>query len=137
MGCHMHLVPQPLSSCSIDPLDCTALCSSIPNRTPVVNEDQSINGVSVAKQTCFVIHEEYDWEHEHQPVLKDDPLLSTPPLLIPDIFVDSTIPNFSCISPSMDAPIVHHPQNTLDVSLLHNILSLSLYSLFRDPRGPL
>lgn len=49
MGCHMNFLPQPMSSCSIDPSDCTVLCSYVPNSTPVVNEDQAIDRVGVAK----------------------------------------------------------------------------------------
>jgi len=48
MGCHMHLLPQPPSSHSVDPLDCTLLCSSVSDSTPVVNEDQATKEVGVA-----------------------------------------------------------------------------------------
>jgi len=49
--------------------------------TLVVNEDQAIDGVGVAQPTCAVIHEEYEWELEHQHLAKDDSLLSKPPSL--------------------------------------------------------
>lgn len=48
MGCHTHLLPQPLYPRSPDPLDCTILCSSILDYTSVVNEDQAIDKVDVA-----------------------------------------------------------------------------------------
>lgn len=60
MGCHMHVLPQPLSLCYANPPYHTVLCFSILNSTPVVSEDQAIDGVSVAQPTCVVIHEEYD-----------------------------------------------------------------------------
>ena len=116
MGCHMHVLPQTLCSCFGDPPDCFFLCSSIPATTPVVNEHQAINGVGVAQSTYAVIHEEYDWEPEHQPLTKDDSLLSVPPLFFPDIFGDSTIPDFMCVSLFTDAPINDHSQNTPYVS---------------------
>jgi len=111
MDCHMHVLPQPLSSCSVDPLDCTVLCSSIPESTHVVNEDQAINRVGVAQPTCAVI-----CDPKHQPVVKDDSLPSMPPPLFLDIFGDFIIPNFARVSPLIDAPIVDHSQNTPDVS---------------------
>ena len=55
----MHFVPQPPYSYSDDPPDDTTLCSSIPDSTLVVNEDQAIDEVGVLKPTCVVIHEEY------------------------------------------------------------------------------
>jgi len=92
------------------------LCSFVLDLTIVVTKDQAINGVGVAQPTCFVIHEEYDWEPEHQLAKKDDPLMFAPPPLFPNIFDDSVIPDFSCVSPSMDAPIVDCSQNMLDVN---------------------
>ena len=62
----MHLVPQSPSSYSDDPPDDTALCSSIPNSTLVVKEDEAIGGVGVEQPTCVVIHEEFESELEHQ-----------------------------------------------------------------------
>lgn len=47
VGCHMDLFPQPPSPHSIDPPDCTVLCSSIPNSSPTMNEDQVVDGVGV------------------------------------------------------------------------------------------
>lgn len=49
-------------------------------------------------------------------MVKDDSLPFAPTPLFPDIFGDSTIPDFARVSPSMDAPIVDHTQNTPDVS---------------------
>lgn len=115
MGCHIHVLPHPLSLCSVDPLDYTILCCSILNSTPVVNEDQPVDSIDVAQPTCVVIQEVYHWEPKHQPKMKDDSLLSTPPLFFPEIFGDFSIPNFMYVSLSMDSPIVDHSQNTLDV----------------------
>lgn len=47
IGCHLDSFPRPPSLRSIDPLDCTVLFSSIPNSSPVVNEDQVVNRVGV------------------------------------------------------------------------------------------
>ena len=60
LGYHMPFLPQPPSSCSVDPPDCTVLCYSISEYTPIVNEGQAIDGVGVSKPTYVVIHEEYD-----------------------------------------------------------------------------
>jgi len=104
----MYFVPEPPSSYSDDAPNCNVLCSSIPNSTPIVNEDQAINGVGVAQPTYTIIREDYDWELEHQSLPKDDSLLSEPPPCFPNIFGDSVIPNFTCVSSSTDAPIVDH-----------------------------
>lgn len=116
MGCHMHVLPQPPSLRSDNPPDCTVLCSSIPGSTPILNEDQAIDGVGVTQPTCFVIHEKYEWGLEHQPMARDDSLSSVHPPLFHDIFGDSAIPDFSHVSSSTDGPIVDHSQNTLDDS---------------------
>ena len=81
-----------------------------------MKKDQSIYRVGVAQPTCAIIHEEYDWELEHQSLVKDDSLFSKPPLCFPNIFGDSAIPDFTCIYLSMDAPIFYHSQKILDVS---------------------
>jgi len=112
----MHFVPQPPSSYSDDPPDDTVLCSSIPDSTVIVNEDQAINGVGVALPTCTIIHEEYDWELEHQHSAKDDSLLSEPPPLFPNIFGEPAIHDFARVSSSTDVPIVDHSHGTMDVS---------------------
>jgi len=57
MGCHMHLLPQPPSSCSTDPSNCTVLGSFVPDSKPVVNEGQAIDGVDVAQPTYIVIYD--------------------------------------------------------------------------------
>lgn len=75
----MNFVPQPSSSYSDDPLDDIVLCYFISHSTLVVNEDQAIDKVGVAKPTCIVSHEEYDLELEYQHLVKDDSLLSKPP----------------------------------------------------------
>ena len=51
MGCHMHLLPHPPFSHFADPPDCIILCSSVPDSTPILNEDQAINRVGVAQPT--------------------------------------------------------------------------------------
>lgn len=112
----MIFLPQPPSSCSADPLNCTVLCSSIMNSKFIVNEDQDIDRDCVAQLTFIFIHEEYDWELEHQSLVKDDSLLFEHPPFFPDIFGDSAIHDFTCVSPFTDAPIVDHLQNTIDVS---------------------
>ena len=48
--------------------------------------------------------------------MKDDSLLSEPPLFFPDIFGEPTVHDFACVSSSTNAPIVDHSQDTLDVS---------------------
>lgn len=42
--------------------------------------------------------------------------MSVPPPFFLDTFGDSAITDFACVSPSTDAPIVDHSQNTLDVN---------------------
>jgi len=57
-GCHVDSFPQPLSSCSIDPPDCTILHSFVSNSTLVVNEDQVVNRLCVVHPTCTIFHDE-------------------------------------------------------------------------------
>ena len=78
MVCHTQLLPQPPSLCSVDPPDCTILCSSILDPAPVVKEYQAINEVDVAQPTCAIIYDEYDQGSESQPTMKDDLLMSVP-----------------------------------------------------------
>jgi len=111
----MNFVPQPSSSYSDDPPNDIVLCSSIPDSTLVVNEDQATNGFGVAQPTCIVIHEEYDWELEHQHSTRDDSLLSEPPPFFPNIFCEISIHDITRVSSSTDAPIVYHLQDTPDV----------------------
>lgn len=111
----MNSIPQPLSSHSVVPLDETVLCSSISNSTLAVNEEHAIGRVGVSQPTCVVNHEEYEWELEHQHLMKDDSLLSRSPPFFLDIFGEPTIYDFTCVSSSMDAPIFYHSQDTLDV----------------------
>lgn len=103
---HMNFVPQPPSSYSYDPSDDDVLCSSIPDSTLVVNEDQAINEVSVSQPTCIVIHQEYDQELDHRHLAKDDSLMFEPPPFFPDIFSEPAIHDFTCVSLSMHAPII-------------------------------
>ena len=81
----MHSVPQPSSSHSAVPPGDTVLCSFILDCTLVVNEEQATDGVGVAQPTCVVIHEEYEWELEHEHLVKDDSLPSEPPLFLPNM----------------------------------------------------
>lgn len=106
--CHMNFVPQPPFLYSNDPLDDTILCSSILDSILIMNEDQAIHGVGFAQPTCIVIHEEYDWEPEHQHSAKDDSFLFEPPPFFLDLFGEPAIHDFACVSPYMDAPIVGH-----------------------------
>ena len=81
-----------------------------------MNEEQPTDGVSVAQPTSIIIHEECEWELEHQRLMKDDSLLFESPLFIPNLFGEPTIHDFACVSSSMDAPIFYHSQDSLDVS---------------------
>lgn len=65
VGCHVDFLPQPLSPHSTDPLDYTVLCSSVPNSTLVVNEDQVVEGVDVLQQTYVIIHDECVQEYKN------------------------------------------------------------------------
>lgn len=112
---HMYFVPQPASSYSNHPPNCNVLCSSIPNSKISLNKDQSIDGVGVAQPRSVGIHEEYDKELQHPSATRDHSCLSVPPLFLPNILDDPTIPGFSCASPSMDVPILYHLQDTPDV----------------------
>lgn len=71
---------------------------------------------SVFHNQPIVIHEEYDWDLEHQSSAKDDSLLSEPPPFFPKIFGDFFIHDFTCVYPYTNAPIVYHSHNKLDVS---------------------
>ena len=68
----MNLFPQPLSPHSVDPPDCTMLCSPILDYTLIVHEDQVVNRVGIEKQTCNIIYDEYVWEYEEELAVKDD-----------------------------------------------------------------
>lgn len=124
----MSVLCQPPSLCSVDSSDCTILCSSIPNSTFVVKKDQAIDKVGVVQLTCTVIHEEYDSELEHQSSANDDSLVSKPLLCFLDIFSDSTIHDFACVSPCMNVPIFYHLQNTR-MSFYHPTTKRTNYSL--------
>ena len=75
---------------------------SILDSSLVVNEDQTTDEVGVAQPTCTIIHEEYEWELEHQHSAKDDSLQSEPPLFFPNLFGEPIIHDFACVSSSMD-----------------------------------
>jgi len=113
--CNMNFVPQPSSSHSVVPLDDIVLCSSIPDSTLVMNEEQATEKVGVAQRTCAVIHEEYEWELEHQNLAKDDSIPFEPPPFFLDIFGEAPIHDSTCVSSSTNAPIFYHSPNTLDV----------------------
>lgn len=135
----MYFIPQPPSSYYHYPLDCTLLCSSRLDSIVVVNEDQAIDKVCVAQPTCSAIHEEYDSDIRHQPLAKDELLLYEPPPLFPnipldfDIPRDSSIPNLTSVSPSVDAPNVDHSHNTSNVSPSSN--NGGEKSFIEDPVG--
>lgn len=104
----MHFVLQPPSSHSSAPPNDFVSCSSIPNSSLVVNEEQPIDRVGVAQPTCIFIHEEYEWELEHRQSAKDDSLLSEPPLFFLNISGESSIHDFACVPSSTEAPIIDH-----------------------------
>ena len=62
VGCHVDLFPWPSSPRSVDPLDCTMLCSPISNSLLVVHNDQVSYRVGVDQPTCAIIYDEYVWE---------------------------------------------------------------------------
>lgn len=113
---HMHSVLPPPSLHPGVPPDDVVLCSSIPDSSLVVNEEQTTNRVSVAQPTCAIIHEGYEWELEHQHSAKDDSLLSGTPMFLPSFCGELVIHDFVCVSSSMDAPIFYHWQDSLDAS---------------------
>jgi len=102
------------------PPDGVVLCSSITDSSLVLNKEQPTDGVGVAQPTCVVIHEEYEWELEHQHSMKDDSLPSQPPSFFPNIIGEPAIHDFTCVSSSMNAPIVDLSQDTPYVSLVSN-----------------
>lgn len=96
IGCHEDSFPQPPSPCSIDPPDCTVLCSSILDSSLVVNEDQFVEGVGVMQPTCANIHDTYVWESKEEPTVKDDSLQSTAHLQYPNTPFDYATISFPC-----------------------------------------
>ena len=120
LSSHMHYFLRPSSSHSGVPLDDVVLCLSISGSPLVLNEEQPTNGVGVSQPKCTSIHEEYEWELEHQCSAKDDSLLSESPPFIRNLFGEPAIHDFTCVSLSTDAPIVVHSQDTPDVSPLSN-----------------
>ena len=98
--CHVNLFSQPPFSHSVDPPNFPMSCSPIPDSTLVVHEDHVVDKVGVEEPTCFVIYDEYVWEYEEEPAVKDDFLLPTPHMLFPDIFGDSSIFYLACENPS-------------------------------------
>ena len=107
-NCHVHSFLRPPSLHSGIPQNDVVLCSSILDSSLVVNDEQPTEGVGVAKPTCIVIHEEYEWEFGHQHSMKDDSLQSEPPPFFPNLFSETAIHDFSCVSSSIDAPIIDH-----------------------------
>lgn len=94
IGCHVDLFPQPPSSLSVDPMDCTVLFSPIPDSTLVVHEDQVVDRVGVVKPACVFIHDECVQEFEEEFAVKDDLLLSTTHPVYSNIPCDSAISGF-------------------------------------------
>ena len=66
LSSHMHYFLRPSSLHSGVPPDDVILCSSITNSSLVVSEEQPIDIVGVSQPTCTIIHEEYEWDLEHQ-----------------------------------------------------------------------
>ena len=114
LSSHMHSFLRSPSSHSSVPLDDVVLCSSIPDSQLFVNEEQPSDGFGVAQPTCAVIHEEYEWDLEHQHSAKDDSLISDSPPFFCNLFGERSIHDFACVS--MDTPIFYHSQDSPDVS---------------------
>lgn len=91
---YMDLFPQPPFLHSIDPLDCTILCSFVPDSTLVVKEDQVVDGFGIVQPTYTIICDDYVWESKEEPIMKDDSLPSVPHLLYPNIPYDSSTVDF-------------------------------------------
>ena len=108
---------KPASPRSIDPLDYTTLCYSVPNSTLVVNEDQVVDGVGVVQPTCTTIHDECVRESKEEPTVKDDSLPAAPHSLHPDIPCDSATVDFPCENSFLDVSTFDRSQDTLDVNL--------------------
>lgn len=117
IGCHVDSFPRPPSSCFVNPLDCTALCSSILNSSPIVDEDQVVDGVGIMQPTCAIIHEECVWKSKEEPTVKDDSLPATPHPLHPEIPCDSTTTYFPSENPLMNVSTSDHSQDMSNVSL--------------------
>jgi len=113
---HMHSCLRPPSLHVGVSLNDVVLCLSIPDSSLVANKEEPIDGVDVAQPTCTVIHEEYEWEHEHQHLVKDESLPSQPHPFFPNLFGEPAIHDFACVSSSMYAPIVGHSHDSPDVS---------------------
>ena len=99
-----------------------------------MNKEQPTDGVGVAQPTCVVIHEEYEWELEHQQLVKDDSLLSDPPPFLPSFFGEPSIHDFVCVSSFTDAPIFYHSQDSLYASPSFNNGEDKLF--IEDPLDP-
>lgn len=117
---HMKLFYQPLSSRSIDPPDCTTLCSPVSEFTFVVHEDKVVDRFGFEQPTYTVIYDDYVWEFEEEFMVKDDLLPSTPHLLSPYIFWDSAIFYLSYENPSLNVFTYDHSQ-THRMSVYHLI----------------
>jgi len=102
------------------PPDDVVLCLSILGSSLIVSEEQPIDGVGVSKPTCIVIHEEYEWELEHQHSARDDSLPFEPHLFFPNIFGEPAIHDFACVYSSTDAHIVVHSQDSPNDGLSFN-----------------
>lgn len=117
VGYHVDSFPRSLSFHSVDPLDCIVFCSTIPYSSPVVNEDQAIDGVGVMHPTYAIIHDECVWESKEKPAVKDDSLVAIPHLLHLDIPCDSSTTDFPCKNQLVAASTSYHSQDILDVSI--------------------
>lgn len=69
----MDLIPQPSYPCSIDPLDCNVLFSSILDFTHVMNEDQVVDRLGFVPPTCAIMHDECVHESKEEPMVRMTP----------------------------------------------------------------
>ncbi len=116
-GCHMESFPRLPSSHSVDRLDCTFLLSSIPDSSPIVNEDQDVDRVGVMQPTYVIIHDECVQESKEELAMKGDSLPFMPHPLHPDIPCDYATIDFPYENSFMDASTSDHSQDNSDVSL--------------------
>lgn len=63
-GCHVVSSSQSFSFVSFDPPDFGVLCSSNPDSTFGVHEDQVLDEFGAKQPTCAIIFNEYVWDFE-------------------------------------------------------------------------
>jgi len=69
VGCNVDLFPQPPSLHSVDPPNCIVLLSSIPDSSPILSEDQAVDGGCVVQPNCAIIHDDCVWESKEEPAV--------------------------------------------------------------------